>query len=120
MNDELKLTDEQQDQRDKLILECMALGYLINRTTEYAVFVNLSGHIDSLEIHICRNKIYGYNDELVRTEFKLDGKYERWDLENANQWLEMKRDMLKQIAETRDIPYAEMQQEAETIYHHYF
>jgi hypothetical protein len=115
-----KLSDEQQAERDKLILECMALGYLINRTTEYAVFVDMAGHVESLSIRICRGKETGYNDELAKTEFKLDGKYERWDFENANQWLEMKRDMLKSIAESRDIPYDAMQREAETIYHHYF
>ena len=115
-----QLTEEQQEYRDKLILECMALGYLINRTTEYAIFVELSGHVDSLTIRICRNKIYGYNDELAKTEFRLDGKYEKWDFNNANHWLEMKRDMLKAIAESRDIPYEAMLSEAETIYHHYF
>lgn len=116
-----RMTDqEHQDERDRLVLECMALGYLINRTTEYAVFVELAGHVDSLRVSICRGKVSGYNDELARSEFNLKGKHEGWEFEGANRWLEMKRDMLKEIAETRSIPYASMMREAETIYHHYF
>jgi hypothetical protein len=120
MMDTSGLTASEQDTRDRLILECMALGYLINRTTEYAVFVNLSGHVDSLDVRICRGKETGYNDELARCEFNLNGKYEKWEFDGANRWLEMKRDMLKEIAETRSIPYEAMMREAEVIYHHYF
>lgn len=115
------LTEEQQQERDKLIIECMALGYAVNRYTEYCTFVDFSGHVDSISIRICPNK-NRFNDEIATSEFNIKGKYQNESgfLMEPNKWLQMKRDMLREILETKSVPTEHMEYEVEHIRRHYF
>ena len=36
------------ESREKLILEIFALAYLVQVNTEYCVFINYAGHVDSV------------------------------------------------------------------------
>lgn len=116
----MELTPEQQDERDKIILEVMGLGYLINRTTDYCVFVDYSGHVDNMRIEICESKSR-YNDQVAFSNFKC-GYLETLTetMQDPNGWLKMKRDMLKEIAAKGEVDTSGMMREVEHVYHHYF
>ena len=43
------------DEKDRLVCEIMQLAYLVQRHTNYCVFVRYSGHVDALELEI-RNR----------------------------------------------------------------
>ena len=99
----------------KLMFECIALAVLINEHTDYCVFIDFSGHIDTLDVSIRKNKDQ-YQIRLCETEMKT--AYLSWyheDKSDVNAWLKAKRDVLKQILDENDIPYDTMDEQIETL-----
>ena len=117
-------TEEMKEERIRLIMQIFALGYLVQEHTDYCVFMNFSGHVDSFEIDIRESK-ERYNNEVCRASFKT--KFDSYfDYKNENSegnrlaWLKAKRDVLKEILETGDIPYSEMEEYIEKEYKYNF
>ena len=46
----------------------------INEETEFAAFVQLSGHVNSLRLFIGKNKEEGYNEWIYNAEFYYSGE----------------------------------------------
>ncbi len=115
VSDEIK--EKYKDERIKLILEIMALAYLVNEHTEYCIFIRYSGHVDSLDIQITENK-ERYNTTVCESEFKThfhnlyDFKKETED--NYLAWLKAKKETLKDILDYGEIDYSDMTEHIET------
>ena len=93
-------------EKDKLILEIMGLAYLVQRETEYAVFIDYSGHVDRLEIEIVESADR-YQNKLSSASFypnKLD-----WYTDDPLAWLKVKRDHLTHIIEHGEIDTGAME-----------
>lgn len=109
VSDEIK--EKYKDERIKLILEIMALAYLVNEHTEYCVFINYFGHVDSLDIKIRESK-ERYNSEVCETAFKTHFRnlcdLQKETEENHLAWLKAKKETLKDILDYREIDYSEM------------
>ena len=52
----------------------------INEETEFAAFVQLSGHVNSLRLFIGKNKEEGYNEWIYNAEFYYSGELESEDI----------------------------------------
>lgn len=100
--------------RNKLVIEIMALAYLVQVHTDYAVFINYSGHVDSLEISI-RESAANYIKKITSTEFYVE-KYR----DDAFGWLKSKRDHLLSIIKTGEVDTSEINEVLETIVHYEF
>lgn len=99
------------EERDLLVLEVMALAYAVDRLTEFAVFIDYSGHVGSCRVEIARSKCL-YQERLASTEFYVSGRYQ----EDGLGWLKAKRDHLRSIAETHDIDTSAMEVLAATTF----
>jgi len=100
-------------ERVKLIMEIFALAYLVHDQTDYCVFINFSGHVDSFEIDI-RESAENYQNKVCETQFKDRFlKLYHKDKEDHLNWLKSTRDVLKTILEDGEIPYHEMTEEIE-------
>ena len=56
------------EKRALLIAEAMFLAYMINKETDWCVFLDYSGHVDSISIEIARSK-EDYLTRIAGTEF---------------------------------------------------
>ncbi len=83
---------------DLLVLEIMALAYAVDRLTDYAVFVDYSGHIEQLSVKIVESKD-SWQTEIASTKFYINGKCKT----NYEGWLNAKRDHLMHIVETHEV-----------------
>ena len=52
----------------------------INAETEFAAFINISGHVNSLRVFIGKNKEKGYNEWIYNAEFYYSGELESEDI----------------------------------------
>ena len=77
-----------------LVIEIMSLGYKTNFASDYAVFVDYSGHVNLLYIAIARSK-EDYQFKVAQGHFYLD----HIDPEQ----LAIVRDRLRRLLETGDI-----------------
>lgn len=94
------LTEEQ-----KIILDIMRLAYLVQELTEYCVFIRYSGHVDQLQIQICKSKI-GWEETVMESEFAT--AYKSWrdkDEDPMKAELLSRREVLEQILEDGSIDY---------------
>lgn len=85
-----------------IIAEIMLLAYWVNSATDYCVFVDYYGHVDSFMVKIAKSK-ERYNEELASTEF-----YTRHTDEDTRKfvpidWLKVKRDHLKSLLDGCEI-----------------
>jgi len=102
-------------ERIKLILEIFTLGYLIQDQTDYCVFMDFSGHVDSFSIDIRKSK-KNYQIKVCETELQdrfLELYYK--DKNDHLNYLKSRRDVLKSILENHEIPYEEMTEHIEQI-----
>jgi len=95
--------------RTKLMIEIMALAYLVQVHTDYAVFIDYSGHVDSLAIKVVESADR-YENEIVSTEFYVK-KYH----DDTLGWWKAKRDHLLNIVETGEVDTSEMDEVVEQI-----
>lgn len=54
-------------EKERKIMEIMNLAFLINAKKEYCVFIRYSGHVDSLDITIAKNK-KEYNVKIANSD----------------------------------------------------
>lgn len=94
------------EERDKLILEIMALSYAVDQRTDYCVFCNFSGHVQMLSVSV-RESRDRWQNEIASTEFYLNGKFEPDD---DLKWLKSKRDHLRHILDTNEVDTDAMEQ----------
>lgn len=111
-------THKQNEEWILLLTEIAHLAIRINQRTNYAVFFDYSGHVESVSIEICESK-ERYNSRIASTEFLakyVDEKHPWKEVDNA--FLLAKRDHLKSILESGDIPIGDMEpiQEVVTTY----
>ena len=114
----IEYTEEQNQERIKLVIEIMALAYLFQQKTSHCVFIDYSGHVDSLKIEI-RESPENYNAELAECEFYTSGRYQEMN-DDPNYWLKIKRDVIKKALDDRELPYEDMQEVAHTVYTNHF
>lgn len=100
-------------ERDQLILEIMALAYAVDRCTDYAVFIDYSGHVESLSIRVVQSKT-NWQNEIVETEFKVTGEY---ILEDPESYYKRKRDFLMEIVEQNNVDLDGLEPRIETVSH---
>lgn len=113
-------TEEQKLERHKLVIEIMALAYAFQQLTDHCVFIDWSGHVDSLTVEVRESK-ERYQSPLAETAFYTHGRWEQYRKdEDPNFWLKVKRDVLKEALDSRDVPYQEMEQVADTVYRYAF
>lgn len=107
-------------EKTKLVLEVFTLAYLIQRNTDYCVWIRYSGHVDSCEIEIAESK-KKWQNKVCETNFYNEFK-KMWDADKDNPllYLTSRRNVLKQILEDNDIPYSEMEEHVECVRQHYF
>ena len=97
---------------EQLVITIMQLAYLVQTRTPYCVFINFSGHVNSLDIRICKSK-GEWQIELLRSETTTEAiRLMRQGDPNAS--LNAKIKILKGILDTLEIPYEEC--EVEEIY----
>ena len=109
-----------EEERIKLVLEAMTLGYLIQDQTDYCVFMYYSGHVDSFDIDIRESK-ENWHNKVCETEIK-DKFLEIWhkDKEDHLAYLKARISVLKEILETNSIPYEYMEEHVEHVVTHSF
>lgn len=105
------------NEEHKLIIEIMALAYLIQVETPHAVFIDYHGHVDSLQIKIVESA-ERYQTELAETEFNLD-RYNKYK-GDALQHLKYKRNILLAVIDTQEVDTSAMVEVVEKIYSHHF
>ena len=92
--------NKHQEEVNKLVMEIMAAAYAIQVKTDYAVFIDFSGHVDTLTITI-KKSAKEYKDLIAETEFRTV-QWPHMDTQREfDGWLEDikdKRDVLKRIA----------------------
>jgi len=103
-------------ERDCLVMEIMAMAYAVDRQTNYAVFIDYSGHVESLTVEITESKTR-YTEKLATTEFYVTGKYESTD--NLG-WLKAKRDQLKHIVDTHEVETSGMEEVSRRVVEYAF
>ena len=86
---------------DKLVLKIMRLAYLIHSAGIYCVFIDFSGHVDSLSIRFVASKD-NYRDEMLRTEFYIGPRLSRYH--DPVRFLSDKIAVLEAILEKHAIP----------------
>ena len=96
------------NERSSLIAEIMLLSYLVNSETDFCVFAEFSGHVDSFVVRIMKSKSL-YNDEIAATEFytKYSGD-QPWKITSLD-ILKAKRDHLKYILDNNNIAWHDME-----------
>lgn len=106
-------------QRDILRVRAFVYSYLINQYTDYCVFFDYSGHIDSIDIRIRKSK-KEYDKDICETTIRT--KYYEYQNEGRmDAMLEAKVDVLKSILDTKEIPYELMEEQTiEVISTHNF
>lgn len=97
-----------------LIAEVMFLSYWVNTTTEYCVFADFSGHVDSFSIEIAKSK-NDYLNKIASTAFytKYAGE-QTWKITSPD-LLRAKIDHLKHILETEEIDVSGMEVVREVV-----
>lgn len=106
---------EQIAERGALIAEIMFLGYMVNSHTTYCVFVDFSGHVDSMSVEIAKSKNL-FNEKIASTDFytKYADDEHPWKVTTLDV-LKAKRDHLKYILEEGEIDLGGMQAVHETV-----
>lgn len=106
------------NERQKLILKIMHLGFMVHELTDYCVFVRFAGHVDSCEIDIRESKD-NWQTEVLTTDFKTIFKDKV--LSNEKQaYLKAKIAILEQILEDGEIDLDPLDYETETTYKYFF
>ena len=105
-------TQEQKDEWNALVLEIMMLGFAVDRHTPYCVFVDYSGHVESLSIEI-RESAKNYTKEISTSEMYIEGKF-IYDGDPLAHY-KRKRDILKQILEDGKVDLSAFEEVRRTV-----
>lgn len=108
------------EERELLVLEVMMLAYAVHQRTDYCVFIDFSGHVDSISISI-RESINNWEKKVCETEvYNLYREKYYGNADEQDGYLKSVRDVLKEILKKGDIPYDKMQKHIEQVYHYSF
>jgi hypothetical protein len=102
------------NEQDKLIIEIMQLGYLVQRYTKYCVFIDFSGHIDKLEINIRESK-ENWRTKVLDTEFYTEYEKLYKHEKDPFAFLKAKRNILARIIREEEIPYEDCDVEQHVV-----
>ena len=97
----------------QLSCEIFALALLVNEETEYCVFVDYSGHVDTMGIRFAESKD-NYNKGVFETDIRTG--YKKRYKENKNDelaYLKSQRDILRQVLDRGEIPYESLTEHVE-------
>lgn len=108
----------------RLVMKLMNLAYLVQCSTEYCVFINYSGHVDSLDISI-RESRKNYSNELAKTHIYGWEQYYEYYKEYQTKKekyaaLKAKIDLFKKILTDYEIDYSMCERETEVNYRYSF
>lgn len=111
-----KMSAEDRREYHKTFVEIAYLSLLVNLYTDYCIFFDYSGHVWSCRVSIRQSKAR-YSEDVADTEFKClanpdEAKYDWRGIE----WLKRKRDMLREILETKKVPVEKMTREVVETY----
>lgn len=106
-----------------LVVEILTLSFAVHCKTKYCVFIDFSGHVDSLEIHITPSQT-DYNTRLLETEcytaYKKIDIEKKLPLESHIPWLEAKRDILLRVLEEESVNVEGVKKISREVYDLYF
>ena len=94
------------DEKDKLVIEIIQLAYLVQRYTDFCIFIRYSGHVDALEIDI-RQSVTSWQTEVLKTEITQIYR-EYYQKGDCLRDLKSKRDILLKIIHEHDVPYEDV------------
>lgn len=99
-----------------LVGEIQALAYMVNTFTEYAVFVDFSGHVDAIMVSIRESK-ENYNKRIVEGRSYVPPFDEDWkvSLEEMSSALNKIKSNLRKILRKNAIPYSRMNFDIEEV-----
>ncbi|WP_040981025.1 hypothetical protein [Oceanobacillus jeddahense] len=100
------------DEKSKLMAEITLLAMKLQNETDYAVFVNLSGHVDKMEISICRSK-KNYSNEIANCEFYVNKDYSFKRMQEV-------KEILLAFIEEKKVDVSQLNYDIEEIKHYYF
>lgn len=102
-------------ERTKLIIKIMHLAYLVHVKTSYCVFIDFSGHIDTLQLSI-RESTERWQNRVLDTEFYASYKALRDDEVGAGLAdLQSKVAVLERILTEQEVPYCDLDYEEEYV-----
>ena len=96
----------------KLMQEVIFLAMQVQEQTDYCVFINFSGHVNCIEIEICKSK-KDYEKNVAKSYIRLN---DEWSIERLK---EVKATLLE-ILESKEVDTTEMDYEVEEIRHYQF
>lgn len=106
------------EERDKLILKIMHLAYLVHVETDYCVFIDFSGHVDSLQISI-RESVAAWEVDVLETEFDTAFQ-DTCESGEHHVYLKAKIQILEQILAGQEIAYENLDYEEMYSKKYYF
>lgn len=100
------------DEKSKLMTEIMFLAMKLQNETDHVVFVNLSGHVNWIDLSIRKSK-ENYNDEVASCRIYLSHG-------NSLDRLQEVKEKLLGFIEEKEVDVSGLEYTVEEIYHHYF
>jgi hypothetical protein len=89
--------------KDQIIIEIMHLAYLVQRHTNYCVFIEFHGHVEQLEVRIRASK-EDWQTKVLDTQFHTE--FKKWMAQkDPLAFYKAKRDILKRILDEGEVPY---------------
>ncbi len=99
------------DEETRLVLRIMHLAYLVNQRTDYCVFINFSGHVNSLHVTIAESK-KRYDHDVLVSEFSTCYKvYRDQNAPPLLAELKARSEILERILTEREIPFDDLNYE---------
>ncbi|GIO25355.1 hypothetical protein [Oceanobacillus sp. J11TS1] len=98
------------DEKSRLMAEITLLAMKLQNETNYAVFVSLSGHVEKMEIRVCKSK-KKYLDDIASCEFYTDRDLER---------MQEVKEYLLGFIEKKKVDVNQLDYEIEEIKHYVF
>lgn len=98
-----------------LVGEIQALSYMVNAFTNYCVFVNFSGHVNSIQVRIAESK-ENYHENLANTDLYLESKYQKPEV--TIERLNTLKSNLKKILRKNKIDYNRLNYTIEEVRHY--
>lgn len=106
------------NKQSKLIAEIFLLAMRVQSETNYCVFIDYSGHVETMKIRIRRSK-KKYHDTVAECEFNTVVK-EYSSEENTIKRMECVKETLLEILENKEVDVSNLDYEVEEIRHYYF
>ena len=106
------------EERQRLIVEVMTLAFAVHENTDYCVFIDFSGHVNSCSISIRESKERWQNN-VCETELSTAISFYR-SAGEIDSYLKAAKDVLTQILKDGEIPYEMLTRHVDTVYNYTF